>query len=295
MKAFSFKGIWSLLKDSFKGFSQDKVTKLGASLAYFTIFSIGPLLLVVIFLAGQLLGQQAVEGSLQNQIQQVVGENVAQQIQQIIKSAATSKQGIVAALIGIVTLLLGATSMFGEVQDSINGIWQLKIKPNQSWLLMLKNRLLAFVIIACMGILLIASLAATALLEGLGKELEKILPDISVIIFYLVGQLFTLFIAAILFAVVFKLLPAAKIKWRDVWPGSVVTALLFIAGRLAISFYISRSSFGSSYGAAGSLVILLVWIYYSALILYFGAEFTRAYARRFGSGINPNDYALSTA
>lgn len=160
---------------------------------------------------------------------------------------------------------------------------------------MLKNKLLAFCIIACMGILLIASLVATALIEGLGKSLEKIIPHISLIIFDLIGQVFTLLIATLLFAIVFKILPAAKIKWRDVWPGSVVTALLFIAGRFAISFYISRSDFGSTYGAAGSLVVLLVWIYYSALILYFGAEFTREYAKRFGSGIYPNDYAISTA
>jgi membrane protein len=295
MKAFSFKGIWILLKDSFKGFSQDKVTKLGASLAYFTIFSIGPLFLVIIFIAAQFLGRQAVEGSLLRQMQEVVGESVAQQVQQIIKNAATSNQGIVALLIGIVTLLLGASSMFGEVQDSINQIWRLKLKSKQTWLLMLKNRLLAFIIIAAMGILLIASLAATALLEGLGNDMEKIFPGISVIVFDMIGQAFTLLIATILFALVFKLLPTVKIKWNDVWPGSVVTALLFIAGRVVISFYISRSHFGSSYGAAGSLVVLLVWIYYSALILYFGAEFTRAYAKRFGSGINPNDYAILTA
>lgn len=294
MKAFSLKGIGLMLKDSFKGFSEDKVPKLGGSLAYFTIFSIGPLLLVIIFLAGIFLGKQAVEGSLNSQMAQLVGAGAAQQIQEIIKNAAVSKGGVLAVIISLVTVLLGATSVFTEIQDSINGIWHLKPKPGQSWWHLLKGRVLAFGVIAGMGFLLLVSLAASALIEGMGKKLQELVPGVGVLLFYLISQVLTLLISSVLFAFVFKLLPMSQLWWRQVWPGAIVTALLFMLGRFAISFYISQSDFGNAYGAAGSLVIVLVWVYYSSLILYFGAEFTKAYTERFGSGIPPNVHAVST-
>jgi len=294
MKAFSFKGIWILLKDSFGSFIDDKVPKLGGALAYFSLFSLGPMVLVVIFLAGLILGQQAVEGSLHNQLQELVGEGVARQLQQIIRSAATSEQSTIAALIGIVTLLVGVTSVFAEIQGSINGMWHLKLKPKLGWHLRLKNRVLSFGIAACMGFFLLVSLAAAAIIESFGKDLAKIIPGMSVNIYYLISQAFIMLIAAILFALIFKILPAADIRWRDVWPGAVAAVLLFMVGRFAISFYIRKSDIGSAYGVAGFLVVLLVWIYYSSLILYFGAEFTKAYAKRFGSGIHPNAHAVST-
>jgi membrane protein len=294
MKAFSLKGIGHLLKDSFSGFSEDKVPKLGGALAYFTIFSIGPMLLVIIFLVGIILGKQAVEGSLYQQIQQLVGSDAARQIQQIIKSAAISKGGTIAFVIGLATLLIGATSIFTEIQDSINGIWQLKARPRQSWWHMLISRLLSFGIVASIGFLLLVSLAASAFIEGLGKKLQDLVPGFGFMLFYLLSQALTLLTASFLFAMIFKLLPASQLRWRQAWPGALVTALLFMFGRFAISFYISKGNFGSAYGAAGSLVIVLVWVYYSSLILYFGAEFTKAYCNRFGNGIPPNAYAVST-
>ncbi len=273
----------------------DKVPKLGGSLAYFTLFSLGPIFLVAIFLAGLLLGRQAIEGSLHNQIQGLVGEDAARQLQEIIKSAAVSKDSTIAGFIGIVTLLVGTTSVFAEIQDSINGIWKLKVKPKLGWQFMLRNRLVSFGIVATIGFLLLVSLTASAIIESLGTNLAKILPGISIVIFYVINQAFTLLLATVLFGMVFKILPSAKISWRDVWPGALVTSVLFMAGRFAISFYIIASDLGATYGAAGSLVVLLVWIYYSSLILYFGAEFAKAYAKRFGSGLQPNAYAISTA
>jgi membrane protein len=294
MKALSFRGIWVLLKDSFEGFSDDKLPKLGGSLAYFTIFSVGPMLLVLIFLAGLFLGRQAVEGSLYSQIAQMVGPEAAGQLQQIIRSASTSKGGITAVVVGGATLIIGATSMFTEIQDSINTIWRLQIKPRQ-WLQLLISRLLSFGVIATMGFLFLISLAASALIEGLGNQLSTLLPGAGIPIIYVASQALTLLLAALLFALIFKILPAARLKWRDVVPGALATAVLFMIGRFGISFYITHSDFGSTYGAAGSLVVLLVWVYYSSLILYFGAEFTRAYTTRFGSGIRPKSYAFSTA
>ncbi|WP_207515798.1 YihY/virulence factor BrkB family protein [Longitalea luteola] len=291
MKALSLKGIGSLLKDSFKGFSEDKVAKLGGSLAYFTIFSLGPMLLVIIFLAGLILGQKAVEGSLYEQINEMVGSSAAQQVQQLIKSAAASEGGI-AAVIGLVTLFIGATSVFTEIQDSINTIWHLRMKPTNTWRTLLKSRLLSFGIIAGIGFLLLVSLAASALMEGLGKKISELIPAAGVWFMFLLSYAFTLFLAVFLFAIIFKVLPAAYITWREVWPGAITTAILFMLGRFLISFYISKSDLGSTYGAAGSLVVLLVWVYYSSLILYFGAEFTKAYVGRFGTGIRPKGYAL---
>ncbi len=227
-------------------------------------------------------------------IRQLVGEGAARQIQAIIKNVSVNKQGIIPAVIGIVTLLIGATAVFAEIQGLINGIWHLKLKPQQSWLVMLKSRLLSFGIIGSIGFLLLVSLAASALIEGLGKSLGTMIPGISIVFLYLLSQVVTLLIVTSLFTLIFKILPAAKIEWKDVWPGAFATALLFMAGRFAISFYISKSDFASTYGAAGSLIVLLVWVYYSSLILYFGAEFIKVYTTRFGSGIQPNKYAVST-
>jgi membrane protein len=294
MEKLSFKGIWQVLKDSFEGFSEDKVPKLGGSLAYFTIFSLGPMLLVIIYLAGLFLGKQAVEGSLYSQIQALVGEGAALQLQQIIKNATISKQGHVAATIGFITLFIGATSVFAEIQDSINSIWHLKLKPNQGWKRTIIKRMVSFGVIASLGFLFLVSLTASALVEALGKTLKEMIPGAGIVVFYIISLALTLSIATLLFAIIFKVLPDAQLKWKDVWPGAIVTALLFMIGRFAISYYIGKSDFGTTYGAAGSLVVLLVWVYYSSLILYFGAEFSRAYAIRYGSGIQPKSYARST-
>lgn len=283
-----------MFRDAFKSFLEDKVPKLGGSLAYFTIFSIGPMLLVIIFFAGIFLGKQAVTGSLHQQIEQLVGAGAAQQIQEIIKNASISKGGSVAVVVGLVSLLLGATSVFAEMQDSINSIWHLKLKPDQGWRHTVMNRLLTFGVVAGLGFLLLVSLAASALIEGLGQKLQDLVPGIGVVLFYIISQALTLFTASLLFALIFKLLPAAKLRWGQVWPGAIVTALLFMIGRLGISLYISKTDLGSTYGAAGSLVIVLVWVYYSSLILYFGAEFTKAFSNRYAGGIQPNKTAVST-
>jgi membrane protein len=294
MKNLWIKGAVGLAKETFKGFSENKVPKLSASLAYYTVFSLGPLLIVIIFLCSIFLGREAIEGSIYNQIQSFVGDDAAKQIQDIIKNASIAGKGTVAATIGIVTLLIGATGVFGEIQDSINDIWGIKPKPKQGWLKLIKNRLLSFGIIGSLGFLLLVSLAITALVEGIGNRLKAIFPDVTVVIFYIINLVLTLGVTTLLFAVIFKVLPDAKIKWRQVWAGAIFTSVLFMIGKFAISFYISKSDVGSTYGAAGSLVILLIWIYYSSIILYFGAVFTKAYALKYGETIKPNEYAVVT-
>jgi membrane protein len=294
MKNLWIKGAVGLAKETFKGFSENKVPKLSASLAYYTVFSLGPLLIVIIFLCSIFLGREAIEGSIYQQIQGFVGDDAAKQIQDIIKNASITGKGTVAATIGIITLLIGATGVFGEIQDSINDIWGLKPKPKQGWLKLIKNRVLSFGIIGSLGFLLLVSLAVTALVEGIGKQLKNVFPDATVVLFYIINLVLTLGVTTVLFAVIFKVLPDAKIKWKQVWAGAILTSVLFMIGKFAISFYISKSEVGSTYGAAGSLVILLVWIYYSSIILYFGAVFTKAYALKYGEAIKPNEYAVVT-
>ncbi|OLY93742.1 membrane protein [Cnuella takakiae] len=292
-KRFNLTGLWHILKKSFAGFGEDKVPKLSASLAYYTIFSLGPLILVIISLAGVFLGREAIEGSIFNQLRGFVGADAAAQIQQIVKSASLSGKSTTAATIGVITLLVGATSVFAEIQDSINTIWGLKAKPGkQGVLIMLKNRLLSFGVIGSLGFLLLVSLAVTAIIEGLNERLLARFPDVSIILMYVINLVITLGVITLLFAVIFKVLPDAAIRWRDVWAGSIATAILFMIGKFAIGLYIGKSEVGSTYGTAGSLVVLILWVYYSAIILYFGAEFTKAYALEYGSDIRPNKYAV---
>lgn len=292
-KKISIKGVWEILKNSFSGFGQDNVTKLAGSLAYYTVFSMGPLLVVIISLCGIFLGRDAVEGKIFTQLDGFVGHDTALQLQQIIKNASISGKGHIAAVIGIITLLIGATTVFGDIQDSINKIWGLKPKPKKGLLKMLQTRFLSFSVIISLGFLLLVSLGISALIEALSNRLKAAYPDVTVVVFYIVNLLLTLIITTLIFGVVFKVLPDARIKWKDVLAGAIATAILFMLGKFGISFYISKSNVGSTYGAAGSLVILLVWVYYSAIILYFGAEFTKAYAIKYGSEIHPNSYAVT--
>lgn len=291
MKKFSFRLVGKSFKDAFSGFGDDKVTKLSASLAYYTGFSLAPLLVVIISICGFFFGQDAVQGSIQTQMQSFIGADAAKQIQDMIKNAAISGKGTLATVIGAVTLLIGASSIFAEIQDSINSIWGLKAKPKTGMAKFIQTRLLSFGLIASLGFLLLVSLAATAVVEGLGKRLEAAFPDVTVVLFYVVNLLLTLGVTTVLFAVIFKVLPDAKIGWGDIWPGAIATSLLFLIGKFGISLYVSKTDVGSTYGAAGSLAVIFVWIYYSAIILYFGAEFTKAYALNKGARIEPTQYA----
>ncbi|HEX6332962.1 MAG TPA: YihY/virulence factor BrkB family protein [Flavisolibacter sp.] len=283
--------VWDSLKDAFRGFSDDKVTKLSASLAYYTVFSLGPLLIVIIFLSGLFLGAEAVQGSIYAQLESFIGHSAAEQIQTIIKNASVSGKGGIAAVIGIITLLIGATTVFGELQDSMNAIWGVKARPKAGFMKIISTRLLSFGMIASLGFLLLVSLAVTAVVEAMGRRLQEVLPDAAVVVGYMINLVLTIVETTILFAGIFKVLPDIRIKWKNVWPGAIATSLLFLVGKFGISLYLAKSEIGDTYGAAGSLVILLLWIYYSAIILYFGAEFTRAYAVNNGVRIVPNKYA----
>jgi membrane protein len=285
---------WTILKCTFQGFSDNKVTKLGGSLAYSAVFSMGPMLIVVISLCGLFLGKDAVEGRVYGTLAGFLGQESAASIQAIIKQAAISGHSVLAVVVGAVVLLVGATSVFSEIQDSINDIWGVKPKPKRGWLKMLQNRFLSFSVIVGLGFLLLVSMFFTTVLDAFSDQLHSQFPGIAIVVIYIINQALTLVVTTVIFAVIFRVLPDADIQWRDVIAGAIVTALLFMLGKFAISIYISKTMVATSYGVAGSLIVVLLWIYYSSLILYLGAEFTKAYAIQYGSEIHPNEYAVTT-
>jgi membrane protein len=288
----AFKNGFTLLKGAFNGFSDDKALKLSASLAYYTVFSLAPLLLLLISVAGAFFGKDAINNKVFGEINGLVGNKAAVQIQDMIKSVELSGKTTSAVVIGSITLLLGATSVFGEIQDSINMIWKVKAKPKRGWLKLIKDRLLSSSLIVALGFLLIVSLVVNGMVVALSDILTRFLPDITVILVNVINVVISFIVITVLFGVIFKVLPDVKIQWKDVRSGAFFTAVLFMIGRFAIGLYITTTGTGSTYGAAGSLIVILVWVYYTAAILYFGAEFTQVYAEFKGVKIEPADYAV---
>ncbi|TWR28700.1 YihY/virulence factor BrkB family protein [Mucilaginibacter achroorhodeus] len=304
MKVFSkeyFKQLWKVILATFSGFSDDNGLKLSASLAYYTIFSLAPLILLILSLAGIFLKDPSYRQDFYDQIQQYIGKDGIQQIQKTIQSQdITGKSGI-GLVISIATLLLGASSIFVEIQDSLNTIWRVKAKPKRGWVKLLKNRFLSFSLIVSLGFLLLASLLVNIVISAISDKLVAYLPRLlGKDIANVVGETFifavnfgiTLLVISVLFAIIFKVLPDVKIKWKDVRSGAIFTAILFIIGQYIISLYIQFTAQGSIYGTAGSIIVILVWIYYTAAILYIGAEFTQVYAEAKGSHIEPAEYAV---
>ncbi len=290
---FSLKDIWSITKQSFSDFIGNKVLKLSAALAFYTIFSLPAMLIIVISVSDIFYGRAAVEGTLYHQIAGFVGSEAAVQIQQTIRGAALSKSSYFATVVGIITLLFGATSVFNEIQDSINHIWKLKSKPKGTgFLKMITNRLLSFSLVISLGFLLLVSLLINGLMDMLITRLTVMFPQLTVVMVYIVNVIITFGITALLFAMIFKVLPDARIKWKHVRAGAFTTAILFMLGKFLIGYYLGHSRLSSTYGTAGSVIVMLLWVYYSAMILYFGAVFTHVYAAHTGSRIFPNNYAV---
>ncbi len=295
MKVFSkayFKELWKIQVATFMGFINDNGLKLSASLAYYTIFSIAPLLILIISIAGLVLGPDAAANKLYPQISHYVGSEAALQVQEILKNLQLSGKSGTAVVIGVATLLIGASSIFIEIQDSLNIIWRVKAKPKKGWLKLIQNRFLSFSLIISLGFLLLASLLVNFIINALGKRIEYFLPAITGPILKGVNLGITLIVITILFGIIFKFLPDVKIRWKDVRSGAFFTSLLFMLGQYLIGLYIQYTAQGSAYGAAGSIIVILVWIYYTSAILYIGAEFTQVYAEAIGSHIEPADYAV---
>ncbi len=281
-----------LLKKTVINFDNDNVFKLSASLSYFTIFSMGPILLIMISLAGAFLGTRDVQIRLYRQIQGLVGTDSAKQVQEIIENIQANDQGTIGTIIGAVLLLFGATGVFTEMQDSINYIWSVKAKPKKGWLKLIMNRLLSFSLVIGLGFVLLVSLIISTLLDIINDQLTYYLRDYTVYLAYAINLIIVVGVISCLFAVIFKVLPDAHINWKDAFIGASFTSFLFLLGKVGIGLYLGNSDVGETYGAAASIVIILLWVYYSAVILYFGAEFTKTYAMERGGGITPNDTAV---
>jgi membrane protein len=283
---------WKILRASFRGFSDDKGFKLSGSLAYTTIFSLGPLLLLVMSLASIFFGEQAIEGKIFSEINGLLGSSAARQIQELIKNIRFSGKTNFALTISIVTLFIGATGIFIEIQDSLNVIWRVKAKPKRGLLQFIKNRLLSASLIISLGFLLVVSLIINGAIQAMGTLLEKHFSGITLLVMGGMNLILTALVISFLFAVIFKVLPDIKIRWRDVRAGALFTLVLFMAGRYLIGLYIQKTGTGSVYGAAGSVIVILVWVYFTSVILYLGAEFTQAYNDVKGTKIEPADYAV---
>jgi len=292
MGRFSISICWSAMKKAVVDFINDNGFKLAASLSYSMIFSVAPLLVVVISLAGIFWGQQAVEGRIYQQIKDLVGVSPAVQIQDIIRNIQQSRHSVAGAIIGGAILVIGATGVFTEIQGSINFIWCIQAKPKKGWLKFLMNRLLSFSLIVAFGFISMVSLVVNSLMDVLSGYLKKYFTHFTVYLFYGVNFLLALAAIVILFMIVFRILPDAIIKWRDAFTGAVFTGLLFMLGKLLIGIYLGHSNINHLYGAAASIIVILTWVYYSSIILYYGAEFTRSYAILSGGGIRPSENAV---
>ncbi len=286
------KNIWELLKRTFDDFSTYKITTLSAALSYYTIFALAPLLIIIIWVCDLFLGKKAIDGQVFREMRSFVGDSAATQIQDIIKNATLSQASVIASVIGIISLIIAATGIFTQIQDSINFIWQLRPKPKTGFIKLLINRLLSFSMLISLGFILLVSLFINTLMDAFSSKFLQFFPGSAVKLTYVINILLTFLVISFLFAVIFKFLPDAKIKWRDVGAGAFTTAFLFMLGKFVITYYVGKAKISSSYGAAGSIIIILLWVYYSSIILYFGAAFTKEYATYKDRNIFPNDYAV---
>ncbi|MBO3460707.1 YihY/virulence factor BrkB family protein [Aetokthonos hydrillicola Thurmond2011] len=285
------KAILGLFQETFSEWSKDNASRLAAALAYYTIFSLAPLLIIVIAIAGSVFGEDAARGAIENELRGLVGSAAAEVIQTAIQNASKPRQGTIASIISIVVLLFGATGVFAELQNALNTIWGVQPKPGRAVKNIIRQRSLSFAMVLGIGFLLLVSLIISAILVALVAYFKNLVPGIDSL-WYGVNFLLGFIVTTLLFALIFKVLPDAKITWSDVLVGAALTALLFSVGRFLLGEYLGNSSFGSTYGAAGSIVVILVWVYYSSQILFFGAEFTQVYAKKYGSRITPDKNAI---
>jgi membrane protein len=298
LSGLTFKNLWDrtvamgcLLRLSIEEFIEDNGLRLSASLSYYTLFSMAPMLIIVIAIGSTMLGKEATEGYLYLQFEGLIGKLGALQLQEMIKNVRISGDTPWVSVLGVGTFFLGATGVFIEIQDSINSIWSIKAKPKRGWVRFLLTRIVSFSMVVGIGFLLMVSLVLSAALSMLDGWLAS---NISAFIWLasIISQLISISVVMLLFAVIFKVLPDAELEWKDVLIGAFFTAVLFLIGKSLINLYLSRSSTVSAYGAAGAVVLIILWVYYSAIILYLGAEFTKVYANKYGGKIRPSEFAV---
>lgn len=281
-----------VFKNAVLGFINEDCLKYSASLSYYTIFSIGPILVLMISLAGIFFGEDAIQGKVFSEMRGLVGPSAAKQIQEVIMNLKLSGKSNLALIVSIITLLVGATTVFGDIQNSINRIWHVRAKPKRGWLKLITDRLLSSSLVVGLGFLLMVTLVVNGIILAFTHQLQLYFPDITVFFMDAVNFALSFAIIFILFGIIFRTLPDVKIEWKTVRVGAFFTAILFIIGRYGIGLYLQSSGTESTYGAAGALVLVLLWVYYTAAILYFGAVYTREFAVANGIPIKPADYAV---
>jgi membrane protein len=285
------RGIWAVVGRTFSDWYQDRAQRLGAALAYYTVFALAPSLVIVIGVAGLVFGRETAQGHILEQIRDLVGEQGAQVVEATIQSAQDPKASVTAISLGLMTLVFGLWGVFSELQDALNTIWGVTPKPGRGVMGVLKDRVWSFALVVGIGFVLLVSLALTALLAMLGTYFGHLLP-LPTVLLQTINFAISFVVITVLFAFTFKLLPDVKVAWQDVWLGAAVTSVLFSVGKLLIGLYLGKSGVASVFGAAGSLVVILVWVYYSAQILYLGAEFTKVWTRWRGRGFVADERAV---
>ncbi len=281
-----------MTKEVFMDFLDNNSFQKGAALAYYTIFALPPILIIMINTAGAIFGREAVRGQVYQQLRDLLGRKGATDIQTMVENINQSSDFTWATLVGVFTLLIGATGVFVSLQESLNQIWGVKPKPRNEYLKLLRDRLLSFAMILAIVFLLLVSLLVHAVLVAVTSFLTDKVDESMLLLTQLVNQVVSTGVVAFLFALIYKFLPDAKIRWSDVWTGAVVTALLFALGKSIIGLYLGNSNFSGIYGAAGSVIVVLTWVFYTSQIIFLGAQFTLVYARRYGANIYPSDYAV---
>lgn len=286
------KSNWEITKLTFKKFANDKPLDYAAIIGFYTIFSLPAVLIITIRIAGAAFGQEAVQGQVVDQIGSIVGQNSAEQIQSIIENASQSPATTIGTLVGVATMIFSATTVFVALQDSINAMWEVKAKPEKAWLKLIVDRVLSLALVVSLGFLLLVSLSVDIFLGIINDFLEKELSGIAVYFMTAANAFISLLVSTVIFAVIFKVLPDAKTRWYNVWVGATVTAVLFVVGKYVLNIYFKHDPLADTYGAAGSLVLILVWVYYTSIIFLLGAEFTQVYSQEHDKGIIPEEHAV---
>ncbi|MEO5600054.1 MAG: YihY/virulence factor BrkB family protein [Cyclobacteriaceae bacterium] len=295
MKTWKYiKSLRPILKETFKKFIEREPFNNSIIIAYYTIFSLPGLLVVIINLAGYFYGREAVTGQITGQIQGMIGGDTAKDIENIIANATQQEGTVLASILGVATLLFGATGIFYQLQQIFNKIWEVKPKPKGKFLKLIKDRVFSFGLIVVVGFLLLVSLVLSAALSALGQWVASHVSEGLNIVFAILDILVSFGVVTVLFAALYKILPDAKVGWRSVWTGAVITSILFVVTKYALGLYFGKSEPGSTYGAAGTIILIMLWVSYAGLILLFGAEFTRVYADRKGHKAKPSEHAVDT-
>ncbi|MDX5438670.1 MAG: YihY/virulence factor BrkB family protein [Pontibacter sp.] len=283
---------WKLTKQTFKEFIEDNPLDYAAIIGFYTIFSLPAILIITIRIAGAVFGQEAVRGEVVTQIGGIIGRSSAEQIQNIIENASLSPATTIGTLVGVATMIFTATTVFVALQDSLNAMWEVKAKPEKAWLNLIIARVLSLAMVVSLGFLLLVSLSVDVVLGIVYSYLRSELSGIAVYFVTIGNLLVSILISIIIFATIFKVLPDAKIRWPNVWVGASVTAILFVIGKYVLTLYFQHDPLADTYGAAGSLVLILVWVYYTSIIFLLGAEFTQVYSRERDKGIEPEEHAV---